>query len=107
MTARPCIDCGQPAPGTRCPPCAALRERPRDRRRGTPTERGYDASWRRLRARAIRAHPWCTDCGTRTDLTGDHVRWPARTLADVEVTCQSCNNRRGPARGPRARRSTR
>lgn len=104
---RPCIDCAEPAPGTRCPPCSALRERPRDRRRGTPTERGYDKGWRRLRALAIRAHPWCADCGTRQDLTGDHLRWPARTLADVEVVCQSCNNRRGPARGPLTRRGTR
>jgi hypothetical protein len=38
------------------------------------------------------------DCGTTEDLTGDHLRWPARTLADVEVVCRSCNSRRGALR---------
>jgi hypothetical protein len=32
-------------------------------------------------------------------LTGDHLRWPAENLADVEVVCRSCNSKRGPRRG--------
>ncbi len=43
-------------------------------------------------------HPFCMDCGTHEDLTADHLRWPARTLIDVEVVCRSCNSKRGALR---------
>jgi len=43
--------------------------------------------------------PFCTDCGhwgsNANPLTTDHLRWPARTLADVDVVCRSCNSKRG------------
>ena len=91
---KPCLDCGVPTDATRCPPCTTTA----NIRRGSAAERGYDHRWRRLSKRAIRRQPWCTDCGTRDDLTGDHLRWPARSLADVEVVCRPCNSRRGAAR---------
>jgi len=93
--ARPCLGCGTTiAAGSRCDTC-------------TPTKiktaaRGYDARWRQLARQAIRQHPWCTDCGTSgsktNPLTGDHLRWPAQTLADIEVVCRRCNSRRGARR---------
>lgn len=101
MTLRPCLDCGQPAPGTRCAPCRADRLAHVDAQRGTASQRGYDARWRRLSTRARRLQPFCEDCGAVDNLTADHLRWPARTLADVAAVCAACNNRRGPARGPR------
>lgn len=95
---KPCLDCGSLTSRTsRCAPCS----RKQERQRGTATQRGYDAAWRRLAARAIKRQPWCTDCGTEgsTDnpLTGDHKVWPARSLADVAVRCRACNSRKGPA----------
>lgn len=104
MTLRPCLDCGTPAPGSRCPACQSQRDARTDAARGNSTDRGYDAAWQRLSARARRLQPFCTDCGTNQQLTADHLRWPARTLAAVQVVCQPCNNRRGAARGPRSRR---
>lgn len=108
MTLRPCLGCGTPSPGTRCHACDADRQAAIDDRRGTPTQRGYDAAWARLSRRARRLQPWCLDCGTTTDLSADHKRWPARTLADVEVVCRPCNSRRGATRGanPRPRTPT-
>jgi 5-methylcytosine-specific restriction enzyme A len=91
---RPCLDCGVPTDAARCP----THTTDANVRRGSAAARGYDHRWRRLSRRAIRKQPWCTDCGTRDDLTGDHLRWPARTLADVDVVCRGCNSRRGAVR---------
>ncbi len=107
MTPRPCIDCGEPTTDTRCPSCQADQDRRTDTSRGSRHERGYDGRWARLSARARRLQPWCLDCGATDNLTADHLRWPARTLDDVEVVCGPCNNRRGAARGTRTRGETR
>lgn len=93
---RPCITCGQPTNGPRCPDHQP--EAPRSKHTMSATQRGYDARWQRLSRRARRMQPWCSDCGTSSDLTADHLRWPARTLGDVEVVCRACNSRRGPLR---------
>jgi hypothetical protein len=92
---RPCLDCGTKiSTGSRCDNCAPAK--------GKTAERGYGARWQQLARQAIRQHPWCSDCGTRgsraNPLTGDHLRWPARTLADIEVVCRKCNSRRGARR---------
>ena len=102
---RPCIEPGCPnlTEGTRC----AAHARARDRARGSSAQRGYDSAWRALRAKAIRI--WVRERGwvcpgwgipphPARDLTGDHLRWPARTLADVQVLCVGCNNRKGAIR---------
>lgn len=100
MPARLCIDCGALCQGPRCPTHTAARQR----RRGSATQRGYGAAWRRLVAEAKQeqrrqyGYAWCLDCGhtgsPANPLSGDHLRWPARTLADVQVVCRVCNSRR-------------
>ena len=90
MTLRLCVECGEPCEGSRCDlhaPEPAMKE--------SATVRGYDHRWRRLSERARKLQPWCSDCGTTDDLTGDHLRWPARTLRDVDVVCRGCNAKRG------------
>ena len=92
---RPCIGCGTKiTTGSRCSNCAPNKAKTADR--------GYGNAWAKLSRQAIRNHPWCTDCGTRgskdNPLTGDHLRWPALALNDVDVVCRRCNSRRGPRR---------
>lgn len=103
---RPCLDCGEPSAGSRCPAHWSERQSRRDGRRGPFRARGYDAGWRRLSGEARRAQPWCSDCGGREGLSVDHLpgAWEKRargerlTLVDVEVVCISCNSKRGPRR---------
>jgi 5-methylcytosine-specific restriction protein A len=95
MPKRQCLVCGALSNQTRCSAHQLLDMRP------PPAARGYDSDWRRLSKLARTLQPWCSDCGSLTDLTADHLRWPATSLDDVDVVCRACNSRRG------ARRSTR
>lgn len=100
MTMKPCITCGEPCDGPRCPDHALPDHR------GTAAARGYDSRWRRLSKRARKLQPFCSDCGTTDDLTVDHSTeaWQRYEqnltirLSDVEVVCRACNSRRGAAR---------
>jgi 5-methylcytosine-specific restriction enzyme A len=100
---RRCLGCGTKIPaGSRCDPCQAQVNWQHDQRRGKTAARGYDAAWARLSKAAIKAQPYCSDCGhwgsNDNPLTGDHLRWPAVTLDDVDVVCRRCNSRRGARR---------
>jgi 5-methylcytosine-specific restriction endonuclease McrA len=47
---------------------------------------------------AIAAQPWCSNCGSPTDLTADHSTPLARgghPLGPLRVLCRRCNSRRG------------
>ena len=106
---KPCIDCGEPTEGSRCP------EHDRNRRPGPPPrQNGYDSTWDKLSKRARRLQPFCTDCYTTEDLTTDHTprAWQRKAegkpirLRDVAVVCRSCNSKRGAARGEQTRGGT-
>lgn len=54
------------ASGVRCPceqKADAARKARFDKRRPSAASRGYDADWRRLRAKHLAAHPYCRRCG--------------------------------------------
>jgi len=95
VTRRPCISCGIPAQHTRCSRC----ERERDRtRRPSPRDRGYDAAYRRERARLIGQRcelglPGCTIVAT----TADHVIPVSQGGAGghLRPACLHCNSARG------------
>lgn len=113
----PCLGCGEPTTGARgrCDECRRVYRRPGDRRQAarrarrgdTARARGYDTAWDNLSRRARELQPWCTDCGSTTDLQVDHspAAWRKRalgrslTLSDVAVVCGPCNRARGRARG--------
>ena len=69
MIARPCIDCGEPSPQSRC-----QQHRAKDtRRRKGKGEAAYDPVWRKLSTQARRASPWRESCGSVENLTRDHT----------------------------------
>ena len=71
--------------GPRCPAHEAMHQRVRNQRRTQ-----YAGAWYAISRRARKAQPWCTICGTTTDLTLDHEHG--------QVECKSCNSshRRNP-----------
>lgn len=104
MTLKPCVQCGEPTPRSRC-------DEHTIRRAKSPRDYGYDSAWDRLSRRARRMQPWCSDCGAVDDLTTDHSpeAWAAKQagraidISMVDVVCRSCNTRRGAARSPSTR----
>ena len=85
MILRPCLGCGCLIPKrfSRCATCS------------TPV---YNSAHQR-RSRLARAmQPYCSECGTTEDLTGDHIVALANggdMLGPLDVLCRSCNSRRG------------
>ena len=87
--------------GTYCPEHSA--ESP-DRLRGSATERGYDAKWRRARKRFLRSHPLCANCLSQGVLTPatvvDHIvphRGDHRLFWDEQnwqPLCKACHDRK-------------
>jgi 5-methylcytosine-specific restriction enzyme A len=100
MTLRPCVICGEPANGPRCPQHTSDTK-------PTARERGYSTSWDKLSKRARRLQPFCSDCGSTEDLQTDHTpeAWARKAagktirLQDVRVLCGPCNRAAGAARG--------
>ena len=101
---RPCRCPGCPnlcESGTYCPEHSA--ESP-DRLRGSATERGYDAKWRRARKRFLRSHPLCANCLSQGVLTPatvvDHIvphRGDRALFWDEnnwQPLCKSCHDRK-------------
>lgn len=104
MIKRVCLERGCavliPQSQTRCEGHTRARQRGRDLRRGTPAERGYDATYLRLR-RHILAQvpaPLCAYCNALAD-TVDHVvplaRGGRNELGNLVPACKWCNFSRG------------
>jgi 5-methylcytosine-specific restriction endonuclease McrA len=98
MTVRTCISRGCPKL-TRARRCTD-HQQAYEQQRGSRQERGYDAAWQQLRARAIKAQPWCSVIGCpNLDLTGDHVlplsRGGTSTAENVQVLCSFHQTQKG------------
>lgn len=73
-----------------------------DAKRGSADSRGYDAEWRKFRARIIKAHPFCGEpgCGSTDRLNVDHIVTvrdaPHRRLdpTNVQVLCHKHHSAR-------------
>ena len=73
-----------------------------DQARGTASQRGYDADWRRLRAQVLATRRVCEapGCGSTDRLNVDHIQSvreaPHRRLdpTNLRVLCQPCHSAR-------------
>jgi len=102
---KPCLTCGTPSYGSRCPGCA----RAESRRRLTikPTAVGRSSREQRRRARTVRewrrlngdlCPGWHTAAHSSADLTADHVQAVATTgdqAGPLQVLCRRCNASKG------------
>lgn len=100
MPMRPCLTCGTPARGTRCPPCQRSHD---THRRPSPNQRGYDAEYRKARRIILATGPACAICGTAPATTADHIvpvsRGGTNELTNLRPACHPCNSARGNRTG--------
>jgi len=82
-----------------CAACFAKRpkvERPKDER-PSPSARGYDEKWRRIRAQFLKAHPHCCECGAPAT-EADHVvplaQGGTNKWDNLQPMCKSCHSRK-------------
>lgn len=101
--ARPCRypGCGRLSPNGICPAHVAAEKAQRaayDRARGTPSARGYDHAWRKLRARILARDPVCTICGDAPSTNVDHRVAKAQGGTDADENlrgaCHRCHSRK-------------
>lgn len=107
MPSKPLRPCSQPGcpevatQGSRCPAHAQEHEQARrkryDERRASPSARGYDAKWRRIRAQFLKSFPQCERCGDQATVV-DHITPLAQggthQWANLQPLCASCHNRK-------------
>ena len=69
-----------------------------ERSRGTSTQRGYGAAWRKVRDAYIRKHPVCEECRRARSFIVDHQVSKRRGGTDDEsnlkAMCLACHNRK-------------
>ena len=94
----PCLACGCPTRGK--PYCPAHQAQQHVRDKPSPTKRGYDRAWNKLRAQILRdMGTQCHYCGDHAD-TVDHVVPisvdPTLRLEPTNLVpaCRSCNSAR-------------
>lgn len=96
MPLRPCLDCGEPTPSTRCPAHTRALEATRPSRR---VKGRYDTRHNGLRARTLREQPWCSVCrtpGTEDNpLQADHIvphQWGGKNVrSNYQTLCRVHN----------------
>lgn len=96
---RRCLDCSVLSPKSRCPQCASLRRRPRNRRNNA-ARGGSGWAWQRTRVAVLEREGYrCVDCGTvQVSLQVDHIvplaAGGSNDLANLRALCRWCHGRR-------------
>jgi len=98
MSKVPCLGCGIPTTGSRCPACQI----PRHARKPARHAQTYDYEWRKVRLTILNRDHWiCYLCGKKLigfDATVDHIV-PVSANADLRLEstnlaacCRKCNS---------------
>jgi 5-methylcytosine-specific restriction protein A len=106
MPSRPASPCGTP----RCPnlrPCPVHAPKPWATTTTSRHRRGYGTDWDKLRARKLKANPWCEECGARA-VAVDHRVPKAEGGTDrwenLQSLCSPCEKRKTGSDGNRGMR---
>ena len=99
---KPCLDCGTPSRGSRCP----THQRHRDQQRGTTTARGYGTEHQALRAQALAAYHPADPCRRCTlplgpDPDALDLGHPTDGFTGYALEHADCNRGRGRGEGSR------
>ncbi len=87
--------CSTPGCSELVAPPAAKCPRHQPSPRSKPAHKRYSsAAWRKLSKQMREAQPWCSFCGSGSDLTLDHVE-PGKGSGGYMVLCRSCNSAKG------------
>ena len=90
----PCLYCGVLSRASTCQQCT-LAIQSRDPKR-IHRNKQYDYEWQKLSKYARTVQPWCSRCGSKKDLTADHILSLAdggqNVLSNIMVLCRSCNS---------------
>lgn len=93
---KPCLGCGDPVEGSRCPGC-----RPKDSRPSRSHPYLHTARWTGLSKRLRKLSSQCEGCGSTKNLSVDHII-PASEREDLifnvhnlRVWCMDCQRHRG------------
>ncbi len=83
--------------GPYCPKCES-KHNYRGGKRLSPTKRGYDARWRRLRKAKLSRDPWCQKCEAAAAVLVHHVDGVSNNQTIVPMDrlqslCQQCHSR--------------
>ena len=97
------VGCSQLTSERHCQVHKRQREQQRTAKRGTATQRGYDAEWRRIRAAILEAEPLCRMCqAVATEV--DHIvpmhRGGTNHPSNLQPMCRSCHNRKAKYDAP-------
>ena len=98
---RPCAAAGCPGRASNGRYCEAHASRLKaDRKpdtRPSPSQRGYDQKWRRIRAQFLKAHPFCADCNEPANEV-DHIipiaKGGSNQWDNLQPMCKSCHSRK-------------
>jgi len=93
----PCLYCGVLSRGSACKQCINSIQA-RDPKRQERNKQ-YDYEWHRLSRLARQMQPWCSRCGSKKDLTADHIlslaNGGSNIIENVMVLCRKCNSSKG------------
>jgi 5-methylcytosine-specific restriction protein A len=93
----PCLYCGVVSRGSACRDCRAAIEAKDPKRK--ERNKQYDYEWHKLSRLARQLQPWCSRCGSKNDLTADHIlslaNGGSNILENIMVLCRKCNSSKG------------
>jgi len=102
----PCVEPGCPTlvtKGSRCARHAREHQQRLDAVRPSPSQRGYDSNWRRIRIAFLRKHPWCSDPydihldavrATQVDHIKPIKEGGTNDQNNLQGLCQKCHSRK-------------